>query len=261
MSTPTGEIPLIWNRKRRTNAQAIVDIAERHVGYRAQPNRQSVYQAREFNGRPWNGSFVDRVMITALDGTPEVRFYSTVTALSYYVRKNRLYRTPEVGTVVFYNFATDPASAFEQPHIGIVTEVKSNGVFTAIEGETSPGVPQGSQLTDGVFLRERHVTDTVGFVRVKARKVTATEEDSPVKVRMSYLTSNPQTKARAVANVQTALNRVTGKPFNRGKLDTETRSSFGAYSRERGLVENRGEMSYDALNVLATESGVLDIEP
>lgn len=250
----------MFKRNRNQTVESIIENAERYVGYRAQPNRQSTLQTREFNGRAWGGSFVDRVLSDTFGGMPEVRLYSTVTALSYYVRTNRLYRKPRKGAVVFYNFATDPSNAFEQPHIGIVTEVKANGVFMAIEGETSPGVPQGSQLVDGVFHRERHVADVIGFATPRALTVKPYTGET-AKVRMSYLTSNPKTRARAIENIQTALNRVTGGVFNRGRLDRETRSTFGAYSRERGLVENRGDLTYDALNVLGIDAGGLDIEP
>ena len=116
-------------------------------------------------------------------------------------------------------------------------------------------------MVDGVFVRERHVTDVLGFVKPRRATRPGEPASETVTVRMSYLTSNPQTKARAVANIQTALNRVTGGVFNRGRLDRETRSTFGAYSRERGLVENRGDLTYDALNVLGIDAGGLDIEP
>lgn len=247
------------NRKDSRTADRLVDEARKHVGYRAHPGRKSGYQINRYNGEPWNGSFIQKVVDSALE-TSEVAFYSTVTALGFYARANRLYAKPRRGDIVFYNFASDPHHMFEQPHIGIVTEVKPNGVFRAIEGETGPGVPQGSQLVDGVFERERHVADAIGFARVRRRKtVTATETVETV--RMSYLTSNPKTKARAVDKIQSALNRVTGKKFNRGKFDRKTKSTFGAYSRERGLVMNRGEMSYEALTRLAEETGMLEIEP
>lgn len=250
----------MWNRKRARIAEAIVDRAEDHVGYRANPNRQSRIQIPAYNGRPWAGSFVDLVLQEAFGGLPEVRFISTVTALGYYVKANRVYLKPQRGDIVFYNFATDPALMFEQPHVGIVVELKPNGVFTAIEGETSPGTPQGSQLADGVFLRERHIADAIGFVRPRARG-TVTADAEPVKVRMAYLNSNPKTRAKAVANIQAALNRVIGGKFTQGRLDRETRSKFGAYSRERGIIENRGDLDYRSLTQLADETGALDIEP
>ena len=195
-------------------------------------------------------------------GADEVSFISTATALRYYIRENRLYlKKIRPGDIVFYSFSTDPALPLEQPHVGIVTEVLANGVFRAVEGETGPGVPQGSQLIDGVFERERHTADIIGAVRVKRAKPTMKSAESPVKVKIAYLNSNPKTRAKAVANIQAALNRVIGGKFTQGRLDRETRSKFGAYSRERGIIENRGELDYRSLTQLADETGALDIEP
>ena len=247
------------NRERAARVDAIVTEAKRHVGYRSRPDRQSAFQIQGLGGKPWNGTFVDRVLHDAI-GSPfaEVRFLSTVTALSYYVKRNGVYQKPKVGDVVFYNFASDPARWEEQPHVGIVTEVKPNGVFLAIEGETAPGTPQGSQLVDGVFERTRHVTDTIGFVRPVGQTVLSTDE--PSKIKESYFTSNPKTKARAVETVQRALNRATGKVFNRGKWDTETKSAVGVYAREHGEVANRGEITNRTLTLLSDFTGEFEVE-
>jgi hypothetical protein len=77
---------------------------------------------------------------------------------------------------------------------------------------------------------------------------------------MSYFESNPKTKARAVSIVQTALNRVTGTPFYRGRWDAETKSAFGTYARQGGTVENRGEVTYAVLQRLADETGTFTME-
>ena len=214
-----------------------------------------------YEGKPWNGTFVDRVLHDALGDFPEVRFLSTVAALGHFVNRNAVYRNPKVGDVVFFGFATDPAQPFEQPHVGIVTDVsqwKTNRLIRTVEGEVSPGVPQGSQLADGVFHRVRYATDVIGFVRPSARKMYSGEETT---VKMRYFDSNGKTVSRAVETVQRALNRVRPAwTFNRGKRDGVFKSAFGRYARETGAVENRGEITERVLHTLGDETG-LTVEP
>ena len=238
----------------------VIAQAQRHVGYRAQPQRKSAFQLAGYVGQPWNGTFVDRVLHDAFADFAEVRFLSTVTALSFYVKANRVYQKPRPGDIVFFNFATDPQHAFEQPHVGVVTEVRPDGSFRTVEGETGPGTPQGSQLVDGVFERVRYADDALGFVRPRPQTVNRNDSDEQPKLKMSYFDSNPKTKARAVALVQTALNRATGKKFSKGKANGETKAALGAYARDRGVVENRGEFSHSALVVLADFTDEFQLE-
>lgn len=250
----------MWNRKRASTVDRIIEEAERHVGYRSQPERRSAFQLKQYLGRPWSGTFVDRVLHDALGDFAEVRFISTVSALSYYVNRNGLYTKPRRGDVVFFNFSADSLQPFEQPHVGIVTEVKPDGSFETVEGETSPGTPQGSQLADGVFRRVRYPTDAIGFVRPGVRTPTV-DLSSDNLVKMSYFDSNPSTKARAVETVQLALNRARPAfTFNRGKRDGAFRSALGLFARETGTVQNRGEVTHDVLHTLSTATGSFDVE-
>lgn len=247
------------NRKDEAARAKIVSEAKRHVGYRAQPNRQSAFQLAGYTGKPWCGTFIDRVLHDAFGDFAEVRFVSTVTALAYYVRANRVYMKPRLGDIVFFNFSTDTQQPFEQPACGVVIELGKNGSFRTVEAEVSPGAPQGSQLPDGVFERIRYGTDVLGFVRPKARTVTEPTGERPT-VKMSYFDSNPKTKAKAVATVQVALNRVLGTTFREGKLNGETKSALGAYARRAGWVENRGEIKQPVLQTLEDETGAFTLE-
>ncbi len=248
------------NRKDEAARALIVAEARRHVGYRAQPDRKSAFQLAGYLGKPWNGTFVDRVIHDSI-GTPfgEVRFLSTVTALAYYVKRNRVYQKPRTGDVVFFNFSTDTQQPFEQPHVGIVIELLKNGAIRTVEAEVSPGTPQGSQLPDGVFERVRYPTDVIGYVRPKGQTVTDPEDGAPV-LKMSYFDSNPKTKARAVSTVQRALHKATGQSFSEGKLNGETKSAFGLYARERGSVSNRGEFEHVPLTNLSDFTGEFTLE-
>lgn len=247
------------NRNRKARATAVVDAARTQVGYHAQPSKQNGFSPRGYNGKDWNGAFIDRILRTAFEGEPEVSFLSTVTALGYYAARNGLYRKPRVGDVVFFNFATDPAEWDHQPHAGIIIEVKPDGSFRTVEGQTYSGKPQGVQLADGVQERDRHVTDALAFVRPAPRTVNPSEPTALVK--MSYFTSNPKTAARATETVQLALNRIRpALSFNQGRRNGVFKSAFGLYARETGTVTNRGELDHGVLNRLAEETGMFDFE-
>jgi len=197
------------------------------------------------------------------DGTREVSFVSTTTALSYYVRKNRLKLKPRPGDIVFYNHSVKP---FEHPHAGLVVSIdgwREARHFLAIEGETATGQPRGSQEPDGVFERHRYETDVIGFVTPRrVRKIEPQPvSEEPQNVRMSYFTSNPNTKARAVTAIQTALFHLTGqKNFAAGKLDTHTRSAFAKWDRERGIITTDGSPQPKSLHALGEASGVFKYE-
>lgn len=246
-------------RIKTARAESIIAEAKRHVGYRAQPDRKSAFQLKPYLGKPWGGTFIDRVLHDALGDFAEVRFVSTVTALGYYVNRHRVYQKAKPGDIVFFNFSTDPKEPFEQPACGVVIEVLGNGSIRTVEGETATGVPQGSQLADGVFERVRYAADVLGYVRPKPVVRTEPSGEIPT-VRYSYFESNPKTKSRATETLQRALNRVTGLTFNRGKLDGETRAAFGLAARMHGTVENRGELTGMTLQQLADATGEYDLE-
>lgn len=248
----------LWNPKSK-DADTIVTEARRHVGYRAQPNRVSNYQIAPYGGKAWNGTFVDRVLHDALGDFSEVRFISTVSALSFYVKTNRLFqRGAQPGDIVFFNFATDPLHPFEQPHVGVVTELRSDGSFRTVEGETGPGTPHGSQLVDGVFERVRFPSDVLGYVRPKARTVRR-EDGEPTKLKLSYFASNPTTKTKAFSLVETALRKARPTLPTAASAKGAFKSVFGLYARETGTVENRGELNRLPLNILADESGTFEV--
>lgn len=246
------------SRAERTARARIVEEARRHVGYRAQPQRRSAFATAPYVGQAWDGTFVDRVLTDAFESAPEVRFISTVAALAYYTRLNRVYSKPRTGDVVFLAFSADPLLPFEQPAVGIVTEVKADGSFLTIEGSAQPGTPQGSQLADGVFARARYATDLLAVVRPKPAPNRHVEPTATVK--LSHYQSNPKTRARALESLQRLLNRATGATFNRGKYDGETKSALGRAARENGVVTNRGEIDARALTVLVDKYGEFTVE-
>lgn len=255
------------NRKtRRALPAQIVEAAQRQVGYHAQPEKRSAFSPRTFEGTEWNGSFINRVLTDAMETEPEVSFQSTVTALAFYMGRNRVYRKPRVGSIVFFAFAADPAEWDRQPHVGVVTEVNADGSFRTVEGQTFTGKPQGIQLADGVHERLRFGTDVIGFVRPEPRTEHAASAE-PTKVQMTYFDSNGKTVARAIETVQTAL--ATVRPgwmpskrvglFTKGKRDGVFKSALGRYARETGMVRNRGEITTELVNRLSKDAGTFQI--
>lgn len=248
-------------KRNKKRAASIVEAAGRHVGYHAQPSKRNAYSPNRYDGKDWNGVFIDRVLRDAFETDAEVSFVSTVTALGYFMSRNRVYRKRLVaGDVVFFNFATDPQEWDHQPHVGVVTDLRPDGSFRTVEGQTFSGKPQGLQIADGVHERLRFPTDVLGFVRPQPRTVP-TVNGEPATVKMRYFDSNGKTVARAVETVQRALNRVRPAwTFNRGKRDGVFKSAFGRYARETGAVENRGEITERVLHTLGDETG-LTVEP
>ncbi|UDL15796.1 endolysin [Microbacterium phage Pumpernickel] len=238
----------------------LVEQARSHIGYRAQPNRESYY-GREvhYRGKPWNGSFVD-VMLREVE-MREVSTVSTVNALAYYVRHNRLKSRPKVGDIVFYGFATNPNEPFEQPHIGIVSDTSDWKIyrsFRAIEGETATGSPKGSQEVDGVFERFRSAPDVLGFVtpRTSVPPITDFEVADRPKLRPSYFTSNPSTRTKATETLQTAISEATGREgFTRGSYDPYTQSALDEFRRNRGMLGKTGKPDDIDLEVLNRATG------
>ncbi len=229
--------------------------ARTYVGYRSQPFRDSTYGKKYgYGGSPWGGMFLDYILEST--GLREVSLVSTVTALSYYVRRNRLKLKPKPGDIVFLNHSERP---WEQPQVGLVISTagwRVNGHVLTVEGETRTGSPKGSQEADGIFERHRYETDIIGFVTPRPPKTVKPKADGPI-LRTSFLTSNPTTKANATARIQQALFDLTGQTnFDQGKLDPHTRSALAKWNRERGAILTDGTPDDKTLKQLGETSGV-----
>lgn len=252
---------ILFRKKNSKKTTKLTDAARAQVGYRSQPNRVNVFgRAAHYDGAPWNGSFVDRMLEEA--EMREVSTVSTVAALQHYINRGRLRETrPKVGDLVFYGFATNGLYPFEQPHIGIVSDVtrwNMEKIFRAIEGETATGSPKGSQEVDGVFERVRSKADVIGFVTPKhfLPPITDFEVADRPKLRPSYFTSNPATRQRATEVLQTALARATGRAaFNRGVYDEYTQGALDEFRRNRGMLGKTGKPDDVDLQVLNRMTG------
>jgi CHAP domain len=82
----------------------------------------------------------------------------TPTLASWYQQQGRASRTPQVGSLVFYNWPGDGVDRIQ--HVGIVERVVSASQIQTIEGNTTSGVA-GDQSHGGVVARRLRSTSAV----------------------------------------------------------------------------------------------------
>lgn len=227
----------------KRNRHLTVETASRHIGYVAQSNRNSTYGNRVgLPNQTWSGSFLDVVFLESTASLDVPTFAYTPSALAFFVERNRVFRKPQKGDIVFYAFPTE--ESLSQPHVGIVTDVsmwKTNRSFKAIEAQTDSGLPRGSRDKDGVYERIRYITDVLAFARPTDKKrpipltnFTYTPDRSSEYIAKvnSSLTNQPFNE---VAEIQIQLaNRVGLRDARKGVFDAHTRSAYAKWQRHIG---------------------------
>jgi hypothetical protein len=234
-------------RRNRELREKFVERALQETGYTARANGTSFYGERvgyTGNGLPWDGAFIDVVARECGLGLHS-HVYSAA-ALAEYVRTARLYRKPQRGDIVFFNFAADPGVAFNGPHLGIVIDTSAwdkSGKVLTVEAQVSSGLPKGAQLNDGVYKRVRYSTDVLGFgrpvfvdrqVQDTAAAASTFNEALPTVTAARALSGKPN---RDVTNIQLALAALTdARDMNRGTWCPATKAAFARYQRMIGFV-------------------------
>jgi hypothetical protein len=164
-------------------------IANREIGYTEWPPKSNrTKYGIEFgdDGKQWCCIFAWWVWFHA--GYKDFPHTNYSGAVWKWAIKRKLTRVvPRVGDIPVYRFP----GGDEFDHIGaVITAIKSNGYFTAIEGNTSL---YGSQSNGGAVLSKlRHRSDCWGFIRLDDD-----QEDVPV------------TNAEMVKIVEMVWNRFT----------------------------------------------------
>jgi hypothetical protein len=252
----------------RSARDRFLDTARSHLGYRAAPNRGTIYGAATVHpNQTWDGSFIDFVSASASVHMP--RMSSTVSGVGEFLRTRKLHRNPQPGDIAIFAWSTD--GPFGQPHVGIVTDVlrwKSERSFLSIEGQIGPGTARGNPENTGVFERERFSTDVVGFARpdfARTRKTTTAEVDAasaPEKkwVRTGHFMVNKY--HRSTVLLQLALGATVNlEGATRGRFDGQTRAAMAAYQRKLGRVGDQanGTPDFDSLRALADETGLFTV--
>jgi hypothetical protein len=138
----------------------IVEIATAELGLIEGPKEnQTKYQK---TNQPWCGAFVNWVFKEV--GVKIPNCVSTLAGATAF-KKNNTWQdaesaTPEIGDCVFFDFPHDGIDRIS--HIGIVTQVHTNGTITTIEGNTAPD-KKGDQRNGG------QVCEKVRAYKVKNR--------------------------------------------------------------------------------------------
>lgn len=254
-------------RRNRELREKFVERALQETGYTARPNGTSFYGERvgyTGNGLPWDGAFID--VVARECGLRLTAHVYTASALAEYVRTARLYRKPQRGDVVFFNFAADPSAAFNGPHVGIVVDTSAwdkSGKVLTVEAQVSSGLPKGAQLIDGVYKRVRYSTDILGFGRPSFEPQEAaaatTFNELPTVSAARALSGKPN---KDVVNIQLALAALTdARDMNRGSWCPTTKAAFARYQRMIGFVgtDVDGMPTDETLGRLGRESKLFNV--
>jgi hypothetical protein len=282
-------------QKTSSQVAAVLATARSYLGYTAELlGRTSFGERVGYQSQPWAGAFIDVVLReSGLHGIPS--FAYTPAALAEFLRNGAVSVKPQPGDIAIFNFASNnghAASAFSQPHAGIVNDVRhlsTNGTFTTIEGNAAG--PNTYQDKDGVHQRIRHLTDVILFLRpvefsgtgihqkvikllIKlSKKLTGSGLDKleleelnkaardPKPVELSKLRAG--TRNKQIELVQLALATVTDlNGCEPGRWDAVTSAAFARYQRNIGRVgqDANGLPDVHTLKRLAAESGIFKID-
>lgn len=240
--------------KTNETVNRLIETARNEIGTLSRANRVNGYGARTgFNGSPWDGSFLEHVM-RENSVYPGTALTSTTASLAYFHRTNRIYTRPRIGDLAYFAFGTEP---FEQPHVGLVTEVKDWKTLhrvTVIEGEANSGMPRGRAEKDGVYERVRFGTDVLAFARPHyAARPKPTPGEVPEYRPSQFI---PGKVSKATVNLQTALHRTVGAyGFEKGRFDAQTASAVRRFQIENGLLKADGTVTEETIDALAWATG------
>lgn len=242
--------------------QAFIDTAKSQLGYRALSGKNSVFgTAVGYPHQTWGGSFLTwAARESGVDFPP---FTASLTALSYFARKNRLYRKPRIGDILFTAYGSD--GQFSQPAVAVVTDVsqyKSERAVLAIGGQMASGLPRATTTPDGVYEAVYYDTDVLAFARPEYRSApTYPEVTATATVRPSHFQrgkTNQRTELLQLALYQT----VDLQNADRGKFDRQTQSAYCAWQRLCGKVDKdaNGIPDKETLTQLGLVTGLFTVK-
>lgn len=269
---------------------AFIETARKYIGYKSDLlGRTSFGERVGYDAVPWSGAFID--VIARESGLNVPSFVYTPAALAEFLRQGNISRVPQRGDIAIFNFASNTgptASAFSQPHAGIVIDVRhlsTNGQFLTIEGNTTGSTSY--QQFDGVHQKIRYVTDVVIFLRPAELKKTgplqllmklwkkltgsgldkieaaALNEAASAQEKINPGTLRTNTRNKQIELVQLALSQVTDlNGCERGKWDQVTVSAFARFQRNIGRTgaEAIGLPDLQTLKRLAHVTGLFQVD-
>lgn len=235
---------------------ALLDAARTQVGYVARPQRENRYGlAVGYDGIDhWDGIFIDWCARQKGLVLPS-HIYSPV-ALAEYLRTGAVRVKPKAGDIVFFSFPEQASQG--APHVGIVSEVGTEGRFSAIEAQVTSGLPLDTSGARGVYERQRFATDVLAF----ARPVPLNTEKRPAKAEVMQAHLTTRKKHPSVVTVQLALSETVGlRGYERGMFDGATRSAYARWQAVTGEVGQNvdGVPDVSSLELLGQISGLFTV--
>lgn len=222
------------------SASTIISIAAGQIGTTEKPINKVKYNTwfygKEVSGSayPWCMAFVMWVFSKAgasnlIYGGRKSAYCPTV--MSWFKANGRLYKDPQPGDVVFYNFSGGHTAV----HTGIVERV-GIGTITAIEGNTSAG-SSGSQTNGGMVARRiRNRSCCLGFGRPAYTVAAAKTSETKVEPAQSFSHSYN----RRYAVTASSLNLRAGAGEDHSIIAQMPKGTsvqcFGYYTKKLGTI-------------------------
>ena len=244
---------------------------EKYVGYTTAANQPDMFStALGIPGVHWNGAFID---VCAMRAGLELASSHLLTnvALAAAFQEGRIHLRPAPGDIVFIETSTDPGQLpFNQPHVGVVTDVSAwdkHGMFQCVEGQTSAGLPRGTDLRNGVYRRNRYKYEVIAFARPNFSRAAIPEAQpvDPGKLSTKQIQTvqcsviRPGLKHPHVRLIQLALGQtvgLTGVP--KGEFEHKTRSAYAHFQRTLGHLDPTGIPDPASLKILARRTGLFN---
>lgn len=244
--------------------ERFINKALEYVGYEASYGLENTFGQRAgLNGKPWNGLFIDVVASEAGVRLPVAHTVSTV-ALAYYLGHGFFHVRPRRGDIVFLQTST--ASEFGSPHIGVVLDTQRHaidGIIQTVEAMTASGLPKQVQTPNGVYVRNRHQTEVIGYARPRYKTASplTPNENAP---EVTPAQARPGIKHKSVVLIQLALAKITGiSGLPKGHFDAKTKLAYAKFQRDIGYVGDSasGVVDYNSLKLLGDLTGLFQAKP
>lgn len=148
----------------------VVEIANAQIGYKEGSNNATIFgKYYGANNQPWCAMFVswcfnEAGLVSKVAAQSKKGFASCDAGLKFFTKKNKVIPIgqAQAGDIVFFQFDKDA----EPDHVGIVkSNNKTLKFLQVIEGNTSSGNVGSQSNGDGVFLRKRSYSLSMGVIR------------------------------------------------------------------------------------------------
>lgn len=227
-------------------AAAIIEIAKKEIGTIEGPkdNETKYGKFTKANFLPWCGSFI--MWCANQAGVKVPNTVSTVAGAAAFKKMKTWFdadcgQSPQPGDILYFDFPGDGVDRIS--HVGICTGIDSDGVVTAIEGNTSSS-KKGSQRNGGEVCnqvraykpnKKKVLVSIVGWGRPNyaGNEVTAEIPASDTPAFPGQI--KPGTKSEGVKVVQKALGLKAD-----GEYGPATKAAVVAFQDNHDIVDSNG---------------------